>query len=68
MRWLGNALYWLCCIIAAGYLAFGVALLWFSLPVQSAVNAGYLSYYFLVALIVWLIGRACRWLGTRHGS
>jgi len=68
MRRLGNALYWLCCIIAAGYFVFGIVLLWFSLPVQSAADAGYLSYYFLVAMIAWLVGRGCRWLGAKYGA
>jgi hypothetical protein len=58
---LGNILYRLGCIVAVAFLLFGMVLLWFSIPVRSAAEAGAVSFYFLVAIVARLIGRVCRY-------
>jgi len=58
---LGNVLYWLGCILAAVLITGGIAL-WIG-EGQSSPNGYYiLSGFAVVALVVWLIGRACRYV------
>ena len=58
---LGNVLYWLGCIVAA-LLVIGGFALWFSEGRYRPDGYNVLIGFGVVAFVVWLIGRACRYV------
>jgi hypothetical protein len=58
---LGNVLYWLGCILAGLFIVGGVAE-WFGEARYRPDGYGIIIGFAVVAFIIWLIGRACRYV------
>jgi hypothetical protein len=61
---IGNVLYWLGCIVAGLSVLVGVAAY-----VEEHNKSGGLfvtGFFIVVALVVWLVGRACRYVLSGH--
>jgi hypothetical protein len=59
---LGNVLYWIGCIVAALILLYDGVLLSLEEPTQLARDFSVFVFIAIAALVVWLIGRACRYV------
>jgi hypothetical protein len=60
-EWVGNIVYWFCCVAAAISLALGVSV-WFLNFREGTTAYSLLAVSFVVALSVWIIGRAIRYV------
>jgi hypothetical protein len=58
---IGNIVYWFCCVVAAISLAIGVSV-WFLNFREGTTAYSLLAVSFVVALLVWIIGRAIRYV------
>jgi hypothetical protein len=58
---LGNVLYWLGCIVAVAVLSLDVAL-WIGESDRRSSEIGLFVFVAVVAVAIWLIGRACRYV------
>ena len=58
---IGNIVYWFCCIVAAVSLAIGVSV-WFLNFREGTEAYSLLAVSFMVAFLVWLIGRSLRYV------
>jgi hypothetical protein len=57
---LGKVLYWLCCILASVIVAFD-AYMWLMIWQQQG-ELGYSIFFVVLAFLVWLVGRLCRYV------
>jgi hypothetical protein len=57
---IANIVYWFCCIVAAISVAIGISI-WFLNFKQGTTAYSLLAVSFVVALLVWFVGRAIRY-------
>jgi hypothetical protein len=57
---IANIVYWFCCIVAAIILAIGISV-WFLNFREGTGLYSFLALSFIVASLVWIIGRAIRY-------
>ena len=60
---IGNIVYWFCCVVAAISLAVGGSV-WFMNFREGTTAYSLLAVSLIVALLVWIIGRAIRYVLT----
>jgi predicted membrane protein len=58
---LGHALYWLCCLLAAIIVVFGIVA-WFDRFSATPNGLAVMLVFAAAAAIVWGLGRACRYV------
>jgi hypothetical protein len=58
---IGNIVYWFCCVVAAVCFALGVSV-WYLNFREGTTAYSLLAVSFVVALSVWIIGRAIRYV------